>query len=59
MASTVLCFLSDNTFLRGNRAMIRVDQPYTCAKPKDSSSLASFFIWAVIWIAVLLAVLPR
>jgi hypothetical protein len=39
--------------------MIRVDQPYTSAKPKDGSSLASFFIWAVIWVAVLLAVLPR
>lgn len=39
--------------------MIRVDQPYTSAKPRDGSTLASFFIWAVIWLAVLLAVLPR
>jgi len=35
--------------------MIRVDQPYTGTSRKDGSTLASFLVWAAIWIAVLLA----
>jgi hypothetical protein len=39
--------------------MVRNDQPYTDADRKDDTSFTSLFIWAVIWIAVLLAMLPH
>jgi hypothetical protein len=39
--------------------MVRMDQPYTTAKHEDSTNLPSFAIWAVLWIVVLLALLPR
>jgi hypothetical protein len=39
--------------------MVRMDQPYTTPKRQDSGNLPSFAIWAVLWIVVLLALLPR
>ena len=40
--------------------MVRIDQPYSRnAKQEESASVPSFVIWAVIWIVVLLAMLPR
>jgi hypothetical protein len=39
--------------------MVRIDQPYASAKQQDSATLPSFAIWAVLWIVVLLALLPR
>jgi len=39
--------------------MVRMDQPYTSARQEESSSLPSFVIWAVLWVVVLLALLPR
>jgi hypothetical protein len=39
--------------------MIRTDQPYTNAKREDGASAMAFLIWAVIWIAVLLALFPH
>lgn len=39
--------------------MVRMDQPYTSAKQGDSATLPSFAIWALLWVVVLLALLPR
>lgn len=37
--------------------MVRRDQPYT--DRKDDTRVTSLFIWAVIWIAALFAMLPH
>ena len=39
--------------------MVRMDQPYTTAKHENGANLPSVAIWAVLWIVVLLALLPR
>jgi hypothetical protein len=39
--------------------MADIEQPYTDIKGEESTSLPSFIIWAVLWVVVLLALLPR